>query len=265
MAMERLVCGSEAWDYSADHLARYLFAAEYAKGKRVLDAGTGPGYGAFILKQNGARHVQAVDCDDETLSAARKTFGCSEIEFLRDDCHELKKVTGPFDLICSFENIEHLKSPMLFLRAAARLLSPGGILLCSTPDRAGTPSFVDGHPANPFHFHEWYRDEFQTMLVQCFGEIEMRAQLRSNALVLRTEAVAALQDHLAYLWGNPVRRGARWLLGIFGCGRSWPSITGLRAPSIGDYPIVDAPIAPLVGKPWCHFAICRRPQTEAVA
>jgi SAM-dependent methyltransferase len=260
---ERLTCDGDDWGYSADHLARYLLAGSFAKGKRVLDAGTGPGYGAFILKQSGASHVQGVDFHEETLVAARKSFGCNEIEFLADDCHELKNVTGPFDLICSFENIEHLKSPLLFLQAAARVLSPQGILLCSTPDRAGTPAFVNGRPANEFHFHEWYENEFKAMLVQSFDEIEMRSQVRSNALVLRTQAVAALQDHLEYLWGNPMRRGARWLSGMLGRKQEWPSITGLRAANIEDYPIVDAAVASLIGKPWCHFAICGRPKKQA--
>ena len=79
---ERLSCDGDDWGYSADHLARYLLAGSFARGKRALDAGSGPGYGAFILKQSGAAHVQGVDYDDQTVQAARKSFGCDSIEFL---------------------------------------------------------------------------------------------------------------------------------------------------------------------------------------
>jgi protein-L-isoaspartate O-methyltransferase len=49
--VERLVPGEPEWaEFSAPHLARYLFAAEYARGRRVLDAGTGSGYGARNLR-----------------------------------------------------------------------------------------------------------------------------------------------------------------------------------------------------------------------
>lgn len=61
MAIERLSGpGGEAWSqYSADHLPRYHFATAYAKDKIVLDAGTGIGYGAAILKAAGSSRVDA--------------------------------------------------------------------------------------------------------------------------------------------------------------------------------------------------------------
>ena len=52
MNVERAVPGEAIWgELSAPHLARYLAAAEYAKGRRVLDAGSGAGYGASMLKR----------------------------------------------------------------------------------------------------------------------------------------------------------------------------------------------------------------------
>ncbi len=39
---------------STGHIARYLFASSYVKGKKVLDVGTGIGYGAAMLKAYGA-------------------------------------------------------------------------------------------------------------------------------------------------------------------------------------------------------------------
>src|SRR3989304_4043351 len=140
MSVERAVPGSPEWgELAAPHLARYLFAGEYAPGRRVLDAGPGSGYGARMLRTAGASSVVGIDVAPEAVRSAREHFAGDGIEFLVDDCWQPRHVSGPFDLICSFENIEHLDRPEDFLAAAAGLLAPDGVLLVSTPDRAASP------------------------------------------------------------------------------------------------------------------------------
>ena len=134
---ERLGPGSPTWDaHSAFHVARYLFAADHVRGKRVLDAGTGTGYGARILKAAGAAEVQGIDIDPASIAQAQEKFATEGLQYLVNDCEKLANVQGPFDIICNFENIEHLNQPEAFLANAARLLKDDGLLLCSTPDRA---------------------------------------------------------------------------------------------------------------------------------
>ena len=43
---ERLIPGEVDIDLLNEHMARYHFAVRLARGKRVLDAGCGAGYGA---------------------------------------------------------------------------------------------------------------------------------------------------------------------------------------------------------------------------
>ena len=43
-----------------------------------------------------------------------------------DDCEQLHNVSGPFDLICCFEAIEHIGRPERFLQRACRLLAGDG-------------------------------------------------------------------------------------------------------------------------------------------
>jgi glycosyltransferase involved in cell wall biosynthesis len=203
---ERYHPGSPDWAaVSGDHLARYLFAVSFARGKRVLDAGTGYGYGAAILRASGASEVLGVDIDPAVVASARAAHSSSGLSYLADDCERLDQVPGPFDLICSFENIEHLKDPRGFLRAAARRLGPDGILVCSTPDRAATPPFVDGRPANPFHVNEWSADEFAALLGESFGRIEMLAQVRSGAAEVRRATAEGRLPDLPAGGGEPVR------------------------------------------------------------
>lgn len=253
--------GNEWEDHHADHLSRYLYAAPLVAGRRVLDAGTGPGYGAALLKDAGASHVQAVDIDPATIDRARGRYGVEGLEFIVDDCQELRKVRASVEVVCSFENIEHLPEPEKFLAAAVRLLDREGVLLCSTPDRAGPMSrWVNGKPENPFHFTEWYLDEFQRLLSKYFRDIEIHLQVMSMALVSRRRAVENLTRHLSYLWSSPSRKLGRAVGKLVGRTREWPDIYRLAAPGPGDFPIVKAVLAPVHGQPHALFAICRGPK-----
>jgi SAM-dependent methyltransferase len=259
--VERIVPGGPGWDeFSAHHLARYLFAAQESQGCRVLDAGSGSGYGSRILRAAGAASVIGIDLDPEAVRWASERFGGDGVEFQVGDCQRLDALAGPFDLITCFENVEHLQEPARFLQSAARLLGEKGRLLISTPDRASTPPFVAGRPRNVFHFHEWYRDEFESLLREHFGEVEMLVQVESCSLASRRAAVDTLRHCL--FWANPLTMliWGKWVPGTKGRGR-WKRLAGLVAPSPGDYPILPAATAAIVGTSAFHLAVCREPLT----
>jgi SAM-dependent methyltransferase len=247
---------------SADHLARYYFAAPFARSKRILDVGTGYGYGPVVLLNAGASSVEACDIDRDTIARATSTYGQLGIRYLVDDAEELSLVSRPVDLVCSFENIEHLRHPERFVRAAARVLAKDGLMVCSTPDRLATPPFVEGRPANQFHVHEWYRDEFKALLRRGFEEVDVWVQVRSHALSSRQDGLAALEKHLDYLWRNPVARAIRWVRAMTtGSRPQWWSVKGLVTPSTLDFPVLAAEEAALVGTSSCHVALCRGPKS----
>jgi hypothetical protein len=71
-----------------------------------------------------------------------------------------------FDLVLSFETLEHVQAQERMLDGFARLLAPGGLLLVSTPDRH-TYTDLTG-VQNPHHVRELYRPEFEAMLAPRF-------------------------------------------------------------------------------------------------
>ncbi len=257
---ERPEPGTDSWRWEhADHVSRYLFAQEFVKGRRVLDAGTGPGYGAALLREAGALEVCAVDADEAAIAAARRQYGDLGITFRVDDCETLSSFDQMFDIICCFEVLEHLHDPMAFLRTAVRLLTEQGILLCSSPDRrAPEYEWREGKPNNPFHVNEWYVNELRVLLSQHFKQVDVLLQIKTLSYLAHVDAVESL---ISYMINEPVRRVWRGMGRLLGRRQipSWAKVRELSTPSVHDFPIVPYSVSQILGRPWCLVAICREP------
>ena len=70
---ERVIPGQVDVDLLNEHMARYTFAARLARGKRVLDAGCGAGYGSAELART-ARRVVGVDSRRTRSDYAREHY-----------------------------------------------------------------------------------------------------------------------------------------------------------------------------------------------
>lgn len=103
-----------------DHLTRYNFAIKYCKGKKVLDASCGSGYGTEILKAYG------VDNSREAIEYAKENYkGEFEVCDLNKDFPDMN-----FDVCVSFETIEHLENPDIFLKNVSKHCKH---FICSIP------------------------------------------------------------------------------------------------------------------------------------
>jgi SAM-dependent methyltransferase len=172
---ERVIPGQVDQDLWAEHIARYAFAARFAKGKRVLDAGCGTGYGAEDLARAGAR-VVAVD-----LAAAWPAANGQGPVYCRASVDAMPFRDGSFDLVAAFEVIEHLRNWRAFLREARRVLAPQGLLLVSTPNRVYYAESREQEGPNPYHVHEFDFEEFQAELRAVFPAVEVLLQNRVEA------------------------------------------------------------------------------------
>jgi len=175
-------CVREIW---LEHWHRYAFALPFARGRRVLDAACGEGYGAALLARGGAAAVTAVDVSSEALAHARARYGhLPNLAFEQADVADLSRFpTAAFDLVVSFETLEHVEAQDAMLEGFRRLLAPGGLLLVSTPDRRQY-SDLTGY-RNEFHVRELYRDEFEALLGRHFGAHRLFGQKVLFQSVLR--------------------------------------------------------------------------------
>jgi 2-polyprenyl-3-methyl-5-hydroxy-6-metoxy-1,4-benzoquinol methylase len=101
-----------------------------AKGRKLLDIGTGTGYFPGFMKKKGFL-VTGVEIDPKAREFARKEFGFdvySPEDFLS------KKVPGSFDVITLWHVLEHLDNFDFYIERMLEQLEPGGSLVIALPN-----------------------------------------------------------------------------------------------------------------------------------
>jgi SAM-dependent methyltransferase len=154
---------------AAEHLCRYWWAAQFAPGRRVLDAGCGIGYGSNMLAEAGAAEVHGVDIAEPVIEAAGQG-AAPGVAFSAGDVAALDFGADSFDLVVCFEVIEHVEDSDAVLDELARVLAPGGLLLISSPNR---DRYV---PGNPHHRYEFLPDELKAELERRFKQVRLLRQ-----------------------------------------------------------------------------------------
>src|SRR6266478_4023948 len=131
---ERLVPGTLAWDlYQVEHKQRYEWALAYCQDKRVLDVACGTAYGSTILAQSGAAHIVGVDISVDVIASNGKRP--ARLALANGDACSLPFDDDSFEVVVSFETIEHLTSLEHLLSEISRVLNSVAVCICSSPNR----------------------------------------------------------------------------------------------------------------------------------
>lgn len=136
------------------HAASYQFAEQFCSGKRVLDLGCGSGYGASRISEIAA-NVQAVDVSAEAIAYASRKYPKQNLHFstIKPGC-SLPFPDLNFDVVLSFQVIEHVSDHESYLREASRVLDKAGVLILITPDRKNRLLPMQ-KPWNRWHLREY--------------------------------------------------------------------------------------------------------------
>jgi len=173
---ERVVPGKTPQTIYDEHIYRYVFAASLAENKVVLDVACGTGYGVGYMVEKGAGEVVGVDISMLAVDYAQERLGRNnKASLICADAIRLPFVNSAFDIVVSFETIEHIRQYRKFLAECRRVLKENGLLICSTPNRRiFSPNLAK--PINTFHVKEFWPEEFYRLLRRCFANITLYGQ-----------------------------------------------------------------------------------------
>lgn len=153
-------------------IQRCFFAYEYARpfieGKDIADVGCGNGYGSEYMA-GYAKSVIGLDYSEATVADNSQRLkhltnlsfkSCKVPPLALDDCS--------VDVVTAFQFIEHIHPRREFMQDVLRVLKPGGVFICTTPNSKKSIA------RNPFHVFEYTFNEMQQEAGNVFQQIELQ-------------------------------------------------------------------------------------------
>lgn len=110
-------------------VARSVLVKTFSGGGSILDVGCASGFFLESLGEKWERH--GLELFQVAAERARARGGISIHEC---DIASAGFANESFDVVCSFDVVEHMAEPMPFFREVRRILKPGGWLLLGTGD-----------------------------------------------------------------------------------------------------------------------------------
>jgi 2-polyprenyl-3-methyl-5-hydroxy-6-metoxy-1,4-benzoquinol methylase len=192
---------SDAWDFSRRYELARLFKT--MRPRTVLDIGCGCGFhDVEIATYEFVERVDAIDYSSQSIKKADEAYPHPKVrrrvaDLTTDDPGAV------YDLVVSFQVLEHLPNPDVYFQFCLRACRPGGLIAIATPNayrldnrirrwRGEPPALID-----PQHFHEY------TRAVRALGR---RHRLRERDFY----GVGLHSSIYPRLTPRPYTRAARW-------------------------------------------------------
>jgi ubiquinone/menaquinone biosynthesis C-methylase UbiE len=173
---------------------KYVFASKFLSNDRVLDIACGIGYGSNIIyKINPKVSIIAGDIYLKGLIYGKKKIN-EKIEFTNLDILHLPYKDNSFDVVITFETLEHIINLDSYLKEINRVLKSEGVFLCSTPNKKFSQRVGI---KNEFHVKEYSHDELKNYLEIYFKDINSYGQKEiASDLVYRFPLIYKIYNKL---------------------------------------------------------------------
>ena len=161
-------------EIASDHLAsdnpihQRLLKAYYAAQPYIigdlLEVGCGEGRGVSLLAPLSKSYM-AIDKIGSVIEKLHSQF--PDVNFQQMTIPPFRGIADEmFDVVVSFQVIEHIQDDRLFLEELFRILKPGGQAIISTPNIKKTLT------RNPWHEREYTASELETLTNGIFDRVE---------------------------------------------------------------------------------------------
>lgn len=149
---------SADWAYQRDKWEFRIARDVVAGAVSLLDIGCGSGEFLTSVAASGKRGVGL-----ETSPVGRTAASAKSLEVYDANVEVYsQKTQDKFDAVVSFQVLEHVNDPLLFLQSALKLVRTGGRLLISTPNKDSFLRYGDLNPLDcpPHHVSRWGQKTF---------------------------------------------------------------------------------------------------------
>ena len=189
----------KSWYYSEEKDEFRLAARRIRADQNVLEIGCGTGKFASYLK--GGRYM-GIELNRNAVVAARA-------KGLDVRCADVSEIAleqeGKFDVVCSFQVLEHVPEPANFLRSCLKCLRANGLLIIGVPNADAYLGVQPDELLNmPPHHLSWWREE-------TFWRVG--SELRSEVIAIESTPLTDKTMYVRVLILNALRRklGSRQL------------------------------------------------------
>ncbi len=145
-------------------LKAYYLSLDYISGD-VLEVGCGEGRGVELILPK-AQSFTGIDKIQDVVDALKSRFPEGDFrQMIIPPFKDLKD--SSYDVVISFQVIEHIKDDLSYLKEIYRVLKPGGKALITTPNIKMSLS------RNPWHIREYTANELKARAGSVFPRVKM--------------------------------------------------------------------------------------------
>lgn len=168
--------GDDSFYNALNHIEGYYasekFEYEYTKNyvndnMKVLEVGCGKAAFFDYLSLRARENYIGLEFSSGAIEQAKKRG----IEIENISIEEFAKIhKQKFDIVCSFQVLEHVKNPFEFLKSQIECLREGGLLIVAVPSDEGIARYYINNVLNaPPHHISRYKDKTLHKIAEIFG------------------------------------------------------------------------------------------------
>jgi len=156
--MERMSVENQKGILYMEHIHRYQFIQTLVSGS-MLDIACGIGYGSYILENSFDDYI-GVDYSHDAIADAVENNEKEGISFFQGDIRAIDFLDNQFDIVSSFETLEHILEYDKALSEVLRVLKEDGLFVGSVPSEEYDDICEKVYGKNPYHIQ---RFDFTTL------------------------------------------------------------------------------------------------------